>query len=143
MEEQQIESTQGRTGKVTAWIGGITALVVALGGLATAVREFTKDDAAAQTTNADAKSRPTSFTVGDGGTFRKIDGLWVWTNTDGVWRYTELENDGNFTVGVCRDCGTEKQDIYVKWPNAGGQALQSYDDQVNWTDGVYFTAAKS
>lgn len=159
MDEQQDESPRGGMGKITAWIGGVTALVVALGGLVTAVKEFRKEDApvreakaevgaidakqAAMTSSDPAKSRPTSYTLSDGGTFKRIDGLWVWTNAEGVWRYSELDNDGTNTVAVARGRGSEGQDIYVRWPNAGGQGFQSYDEQENWTDGVFFTVVKS
>ena len=61
MEGQQNESSQGRTGKVTAWIGGVTALVVALGGLATATKEIWGGD-------KDAKAN----TVQQGSETRKV-----------------------------------------------------------------------
>lgn len=156
MDESQNEGSQGRHGNLTTWVGGMTAFVVALGGLVTAVNQFWKDDTpareskvettdakqAAMTPGEPAKSRPTSYTLSDGGTFKRIDGLWVWQNAEGIWRYSEIDNDGTTTVAVSKGTGAEGQDIYVRWPNAGGQGFQSYDEQENWRDGVFFTAAK-
>ena len=139
---------------MTAWIGGATAVLVALGGLAGAYRNLFSD-AAPQTkaaTNAQGLSQPapasqtarvpTSYTTDDGGTFRLVDGMWVWTTKEGdKYRYSQLSNDGVNSVAVLKGEGENGKDVYVRWPNAGGQALQSFDDQANWTAQVNFTPA--
>ncbi len=131
---------------VTAWIGGATAIVAALGGLSGAFNNFrfansaqTQDAAAAQNvaepaggTSADQPQEPTSYTTGDSGSFKLVDGMWLWTTKDGVeYRYKVLSNDGTTTVAELVG-GEDGKDVYLRWPNAGGQALQSFDDQETW-----------
>jgi hypothetical protein len=137
---------------VTAWIGGATAVVVALGGLAGAYRNIfpEKPAEAADTNGAQAASSAaeteqdespvTAYTTDDGGSVRLMDGMWVWTTKDGEkYRYKELSNDGTTTVAVLKGGGENGQDVYLRWPNAGGQAFQSFDEQANWSEPIQFT----
>ena len=141
---------------MTAWIGGATALVVALGGLAGAYRNLFPDvSPPAQTAPApqevsqptaastsDEAQAPTSYTTDDGGSLKVVDGMWLWTTKDGdKYRYKELSNDGTTTVAVLTGGGENGKDVYLRWPNAGGQAFQSFDDQATWTDPVDVTPA--
>ena len=153
------EVTDGRPKifkNLTAWIGGATAVVVALGGLAGAYRNVfpghpaQQVDANGEARASDSPSQPDSpsqtqqeqgaiaaYTTDDGGNVRLTDGMWVWTTKDGdKFRYKEVSNDGTTTVAVLKGGGENGQDVYVRWPNAGGQAFQSFDEQASWTDPV-------
>ena len=157
MEEQQNESSKGSAGKVTAWIGGVTALVVAVGGLLTAVKEFRKDDAVAQArTNNDASmktaslaatapaARPMSYTIegGEGGTLVKIDNKWLWTTEAGDrYEYEQLSDDGTDTVAVFRQ-DPPADTFYLRWHNAGGTAMQRTEGE-RWGDELKITPKKS
>ena len=135
---------------LTAWIGGATAVVVALGGLAGAYRNVFPGHSAQQVdANGEARapdshsqteheqSAIAAYTTDDGGSIRLIDGMWVWTTKDGdKFRYKEVSNDGTTAVAVLKGGGENGQDVYLRWPNAGGQALQSFDEQASWTDPV-------
>lgn len=158
-EEQANETTddQPRIFKnVTAWIGGVTGVIVALGGLASAFGMFTGHNsrqaevpanAAAPTseplaaaTQSAQEDEPISYKTDDGGTLSSVDGLWVWTTKDGEkYRYKEVSNDSVTTVAVLKGGGEDGADVYLRWPNAGGQAFQSFDDQATWTEPVKFT----
>ncbi len=144
---------------LTGWIGGATAVVVALGGLAGAYRNIFPSEPArtqvdqnettpadtATPTNTAAQTDPdqttvTAYTTDDGGNLSLTDGMWVWVTKDGSkYRYKEVSNDGTTTVAVSKGSGENGKDVYLRWPNAGGQAFQSYDDQETWTDPVKFT----
>ena len=159
MDEQQNESSKGSAGRVTAWIGGATALVVALGGLVTAVNQFRKNDtAAAQTTRTDASApgkaasladttpaaRPTSYVIegGEGGTLIKIDNKWLWTTQDGGrYEYEQLSDDGTDTVAVLRQDPPDDT-FYLRWHNAGGTAMQRTEGE-RWGDELKITPKKS
>jgi hypothetical protein len=160
-EEQPEEGTDDRPKvfkNMTAWIGGATAVIVALGGLATAYRNFVGDNrarsqaaaatasapAAQQDDGASASTAPdedrSSYKTDDGGTLRWVEGMWVWTTKDGdKYRYKEVTNDGVTTVAVLKGGGENGNDVYLRWPNAGGQAFQSFDEQANWTEPVALT----
>ena len=139
---------------LTAWIGGATAVVVALGGLAGAYQNFFSGGSArtqantTETNSSDAapstdqeQATVTGYTTDDGGNIRLVDGMWVWTTKDGdKYRYKELSNDGTTTVAVLKGGGDKGQDVYLRWPNAGGEAFQSFDEQATWIDPVTLTA---
>ena len=150
------EVTDGRPkifNNLTAWIGGATAVVVALGGLAGAYRNMfpsehsqqgdanSEASAAESAPQAEEEQGPvTAYATDDGGSIRLIDGMWVWTTKEGdVFRYKELSNDGTTTVAVLKGGGENGEDVYLRWPNAGGQAFQSFDEQATWTDPVNLT----
>ena len=157
MDEEQNKRSQVGAGKVTAWIGGATALVVALGGLVTAVREFRKDDAVAQTKTeapAPAKAasmaatapaaRPESYIIegGEGGTLVKIDNKWLWTTATGDrYEYEQLSDDGTDTVAVMRQA-PPADTFYLRWHNAGGTAMQRTEGD-RWGDELKITPKKS
>ena len=139
--------------RMTAWIGGATAVVIALGGLAGAFQNFhpfgsspapTATDVPAATAAepsaaAAADTQPPAYTTGDGGTVKKVDGLWLWTTAAGDhFRYKPVSDDGTTTVALLPGGGEGGKDVYLRWPNAGGQALQSYDDQATWIEPVEF-----
>jgi len=138
---------------LTGRIGGVTALLVALGGLVAAYRNLLPASAPAPSSSAaqhevgpDSGSSitqaqaPASYTTGDGGALEMVDGMWVWTTKDGdEFRYKEVSNDGITTVAVLKGGGEKGADVYLRWPNAGGQAFQSFDDQATWTDPIKLT----
>ena len=134
---------------VNGWIAGLTGLILALAALFTAWDKLFPDKpsptAASSNRAVDAPAvavtpgdRPiTSYTTGDGGTFRLIEGMWVWTDKDAnTYRYKEKSNDGVTTVAVLENGSENGKDVYLRWPNAGGFALQSYDNQANWNQPV-------
>ena len=168
MAEEQPDETTDDHPKIfknlTAWIGGVTGVIVALGGLASAFVIFTghnspqaevrtnggapvvqeEQNAISEDLNAATQSaqeeQTISYQTDDGGTFSSVDGLWVWTTNDGVkYRYKEVSNDSATTVAVLKGGGEDGADVYLRWPNAGGQAFQSFDEQATWTDPVKFT----
>jgi hypothetical protein len=158
MEDQQNESSKGGAGKVTAWIGGATALVVALGGLLTAVKEFRKEDTAVAQTKTDAaapakaaslaamapETRPVSYTIegGEGGTLVKIDNKWLWTTEAGDrYEYEQVSDDGTDTVAVFRQDPPDDT-FYLRWHNAGGTAMQRTEGE-RWGDELKITPKKS
>jgi hypothetical protein len=142
-EEQPKEGTDDRPKifkNMTAWIGGATAVIVALGGLATAYRSFMHDNRAQSQTGAESASAPAaqqddgaaasstatgedpaSYTTDDGGTLRWIEGMWIWTTKDDdKFRYKEVSNNGVTTVAILKGGGENGEDVYLRWPNAGG-----------------------
>lgn len=164
MDEQPNDGAGGRPkflSGTTGMIGGVTALVVALGGLATATRDLWRSEPKAHLASADeagvkgsvdrqpAVSQPAqspdSFTVdgGEGGTLTKIDKTWLWTTADlSRYEYEEYSNDGTTTVAVLRQEPPEN-DFYLRWPNAGGAALQSEDNRKTWGNPIKLTPKKS
>ena len=141
---------------LTGWIGGVTALLVALGGLVAAYHNLLPNgsapgpsssaaqhdvgpDSGSSITQTQAEA-PASYTTGDGGALEMVDGMWVWTTKDGdEFRYKEVSNDGITTVAILKGGGEKGADVYLRWPNAGGQAFQSFDDQATWTDPIKLT----
>jgi hypothetical protein len=139
---------------LNGWIAGLTGLVLAFAGLFTACDKLFRDEPAgtgaasngmaapAAATTASAARRITSYTTGDGGTLRRVEGMWVWTDKDGTtYRYQEEINDGVTTIAVLKQGGENGQDVYLRWPNAGGMALQSFDNQANWNQPIEVTPA--
>ena len=149
---------------LTAWIGGVSGVVVAVGGLASAFGIFTghnsprgevraasgapvvqeEHNAISEDSNATTQSAPeeeqTSYKTDAGDTLTPVDGLWLWTTKDGEkYRYKEVSNDSVTTVAVSKGVGADGADVYLRWPNAGGQAFQSFDEQATWRDPVKFT----
>lgn len=156
-DDDTSEATDGRPKifkNLTAWIGGATAVVVALGGLAGAYHNIFPGSSAQTQANAtdtnpsdvaastqQDQTTVTGYTTDDGGNIRLVDGMWVWTTKDGdKYRYKELSNDGTTTVAVLKGGGDKGQDVYLRWPNAGGEAFQSFDEQASWIDPVNLTA---
>jgi hypothetical protein len=164
-EEPPNEGTDDRPKlfkNMTAWIGGATGVVIALGGLATAYKSFMHDSpprAEAQTNTAQAvldqpdageqnqvapagrDSEPWYYTTDAGGRLRYVDGLWVETGSDGAVtaRYDDDSGDGTTTVARLPGGGENGGDLYLRWPAAGGRAEKSVDRQQNWTDAYTVT----
>ena len=145
--------------KATAWIGGITAVVLALAGLKTAYDQLNtsrpvpaadteaatpaeSDDSTA--TEADAAAElPTKYT----GTWQKQDvtlewrnGVWVETTAEGtddevVVHYEQLSRTDAMTNAIDRE-----RNLYVRWPSEGGTLEESKDGNT-WTRSYEVTAA--
>ena len=163
MDEQSNVAAGGRPkflSSTTGIIGGLTALVVAVGGLATATKDLWRSEPKAQAsapaetgtdettavpqdeTASTEEGAPTSYTVegGGGGEIAEIEGKWVWTTAnDTRYEYEEESNDGTTIVAVLRQ-GPEEADAYLRWPLGGGTALQSFDEKESWGQPVKFTA---
>jgi hypothetical protein len=162
MTDEQPEQSADNTPKIfksmTGVIGGATAVVVALGGLYTAYDKFLSKRPVEETAPTDAAppaetaSAPqddlaaaggdvrNSYTTSDGGTLEWVDGMWVWTDKDGApYRYKEESNDGTTIVAKLPRGGEQGEDVWLRWPIAGGQAFQSFDDQQNWNNPVKVT----
>jgi hypothetical protein len=165
MAGEQSEEPRDGTPKIfksmTGWIGGATAVVVALGGLYTAYDKFIvkvkpsaelaanvedqstdTDASASQSAGTAAPEQPEreSYTTGDGGTLAWDEGMWLWTDKDGTeYRYKEEANDGTTIVARIPNGGEKGEDVWLRWPNAGGKALQSFDDRERWTETVKVT----
>lgn len=109
---------------------------------AEAAGQETASDADAAADEPAQASETYSVSGGDGGTLSKVDGMWVWTTDDNTpYRYTEVSNDGTTIIAVLKGGGEEGKDVYLRWPNAGGTALQSYDNQDTWVEPVNVTLA--
>jgi len=151
MDEQPNDGQGGKPGifnNMTAWVGGATALVVALGGLATATGnlwpkkesvETATSNPASTTTTTDAgaaNEEPTYYKVDDGSTLRWVQGMWVWTDKAGnKYRYADKGADGANSIAVLQAGGADGEDVWLRWPTAGGgQASESHDNQETWTD---------
>jgi len=164
MAGEQSEEPGDGTPKIfksmTGWIGGATAVVVALGGLYTAYDQLiskpkraaeesirsedsTSGPAAPGTQSAAALSQEkvrNSYTTGDGGTLEWVSGMWVWTDGEGnAYRYSEETNDGVTIVGKMLENG---QYVWLQWPVGGGEALQSFDNQDHWEKPIRVTVEK-
>lgn len=143
---------------MNVWIGGATGVVIALTSLYAAVQRWpgkpveavspaanandaaNSNDSVAVEPAEPAETARSAYTVGNGGTLRWVDGLWVWTAKDDTqYRYAEESNDEITTVAVFKGGGEDGQDVYLRWPNAGGQAFQSFDGQTSWVDPVAVT----
>jgi len=142
--------------KVTKWIGGLTAVVLALAGLKAAAGQLdlfgsekpttTEQAASAGEGDAPATSEeeataglPTKYTgtwEGQEVTLELRNGIWVETLTDGtVTRYEQLSRDDKTTNGIDRN-----RNLYVRWPTEGGTFEESEDNDT-WTRSYDVTAA--
>lgn len=138
---------------MTAWIGGATALVVAVTGLIKACEPFaarspapaqaaaaaadnaaaaeaTGDTATADRAEAGGEDLP-GYYEGDGVTLEYKNGLWIETDTSDntSTRYEDIPADEGQTLAFDRDGGS-----YIRWPTAGGMLQVSEDKQVTWQD---------
>jgi hypothetical protein len=158
-DDQSADNTPKIFKSMTGIIGGATALVVALGGLYTAYDKYLRKPPTEETAPADDAARPAaaasvpqagaapaaekprkSYTTADGGTLEWIDGMWVWTDKDGTpYRYKEESNDGTTIVARLPGGGEDGKDVWLRWPVAGGQAFQSFDNQDNWNNPIKVT----
>jgi hypothetical protein len=137
---------------VTGWIGGLTAVVLALAGLKAAYNQLgsseeMKDESGQQVeaaadvppppqTEAEAQA---SFPTGYTGTWKNNEvtlewqnGLWVETTDQGddpavVIKYEQLARTDRMTNVINRD-----DNLYVRWPTDGGTVEKSTDG-INWS----------
>ena len=139
---------------VTGWIGGLTAVVLALAGLKAAAgqldlfsSEKPTDAAIASNEGGEAGAEegaqeeaaadlPTKYT----GTWQGQDVILEWRN--GVWvevtaegtddevtqHYEQLERTDTMTNGIDRT-----RNMYVRWPTEGG-TLEESEDGKTWTE---------
>ena len=148
-------------------IAGVTGLVIALGGLAAATKSmWDKDpeptevrgaeklaDASQQTGQAAANQAvetapaeaptnddPWNFTTDNGGTLRWVNGFWVEVDQAGTTvRYGHFEADARENVAMRAGAGPNGEDVYLRWPKAGGRAQRSMDVQESWRDAYIVT----
>ena len=138
---------------VTAWIGGLTGVVIALAGLRAAYNQFMPDqragtevaalsneaqagsEASNDTAAEDSEAAPESSTLplaysGGGYQIEWKDGEWVETDSDGkVARYEQQSRDATDTFVIDR-----ANNVRWRWPTEGG-AVQSFDqDKQEWVD---------
>ena len=144
-------------------IAGITGLVIALGGLAAtwdrmfkpkeeqqeivAGAEQSNAEAAPEATEAEAADEeagtPSAYTYNadNGGTLKWANGLWIEADANGnvLGRYDPTDDDGVNTTAKLPGGGENGEDVYLRWPNAGGQAQKSEDRQAHWEDAYWLT----
>ncbi len=160
MEKQPKEDAEQRPGffkSANGVIAGLTGLVVAVGGLVTAYREFIQKprmeaaanaesanaeqgaETEADTSTADAQSAededPWSYTINTGGSLRFQGGIWIETDAEGnEARYWQESVENGFTYASNNGAGPKGEDVFLRWQTAGGQAEKSFDRQKTWND---------
>lgn len=147
---------------VTKWIGGLTAVVLALAGLKTAYNQLSpsqpsravETEAAGGNEGEEAKPVPTTeadvfadlpkkYTgtwQGQDVTLEWRNGIWVETTAEGtddeiVTRYEQLSRTDVMTNAIDRN-----RNLYVRWPSSGG-TLEESEDAITWTRSYEVTAA--
>jgi hypothetical protein len=132
---------------VNAWIAGVTAAVIALGGLATAVKQFMPDkpaeqQAAASTAAPAEGGQPQAATdvpvqpaadlplvyEGDEVKLEFAGDKWVLTDADGRYDYEEMMSPDEDRLLAY----SKPYDSYLRWPIKGGWAEESTDDKQTW-----------
>jgi hypothetical protein len=130
----------------TAWLGGITGLIVAVTGLiavwprtqhepveapAAAPETPTENEPSAETLAAEAAAQPLPLKYqAVGATFEKIGGEWVYSSASEETHYKEISRTGGNTVVF-----DPKRDVYARWPNRGGKVEEkAADDQAEWEE---------
>ena len=158
MDEQPKEDAEQRPGlfkSANGLIAGLTGLLIAFGGLITAYRELQKPRNEAAAANADgsvaqqatnapsdtgtadtqADEEPWGYTIDAGGTLRFKGGLWIETDAQGTeTRYSPESVENGFTYAKDKGAGPDGEDVFLRWPTAGGQVEKSVDRQVTWND---------
>jgi len=140
----------GIFGNMTAWLGGITGLIVAITGLVAvwprAKEAEPVEAAAAQVEGAAAEDAAVEDPAAEepveataplplnyravGATFEKIDGEWVYTSATEETRYKEVSRRGGSTVVF-----DPAREVYARWPNQGGSVEEKgADDQAEWEE---------
>jgi hypothetical protein len=148
---------------VTKWIGGLTAVVLALAGLKAAAGQLdlfgsakpadpqqaaanepdAPADAEPATAPAEQAALPTKYTgtwEGRDVTLELRNGIWVETTAEGtddeiVTHYEPLSRTNGMTNAVDRD-----RKLYVRWPSDGG-TLEESEDNDTWTRSYDVSAA--
>jgi hypothetical protein len=131
---------------VNAWIAGVTGAVIALGGLATAVKQFMPDKpAAVQAASSEAPAEDAQpqaaadvpvqpnedlplIYEGDGVKMEFAGDKWILTDADGRYDYEEMlsPDEGRLLAF------SKPYDSYIRWPVKGGWAEESTDDKQTW-----------
>ena len=158
MTDEPNENGEGRPkifNKATGWIGGVTAVVLALAGLKTAYNQLTPsapaqaadreaasvtegdaaaDDAATTeaATPADLPSKYTGTWQGKDVVLEWRNGVWVETTAEGtddeiLVHYEQLSRTAAMTNAIDRT-----RNLYVRWPSEGG-TLEESEDGNSWT----------
>lgn len=134
---------------VTGWIGGLTAVVIALAGLRAAYLQLTSS-APAENSSASATTAPgetadmaseAALPLNYTGTWNDapltldwVGGIWVEKTGDLVTDYEQLSRDNGLDGRTyARD---HSRGLYVRWPNKGGVVEQSPDNET-WS--FYYT----
>ncbi|HET6941175.1 MAG TPA: hypothetical protein VFH89_03325 [Sphingomicrobium sp.] len=139
---------------VTGWIGGLTAVVLALAGLKAAAGQLDlfgsskpvdtavasnegveagAEEAAGEETAADLPTKYAGTWQGQDVTLEWRNGVWVEVTAGGTddevtQRYEQLERTDKMTNGIDRS-----RDMYVRWPTQGG-TLEESEDGKTWTE---------
>lgn len=140
---------------VTGWIGGLTAVVIALAGLKAAASQLdlfgpskpadtavasnegveagTEEEGQEETVAADLPTKYTGTWQGQDVTLEWRNGVWVevtaaGTDDEVTQRYEQLERTDKTTNGIDRS-----RDMYVRWPTQGG-TLEESEDGKTWTE---------
>jgi hypothetical protein len=133
---------------MTAWLGGITGLVVAVTGLiavwpdakeakpvsaaSTPAETAATDDPAANPADEEpvepaADPLPLKYKA-VGATFEKIGGEWVYSSATEETRYKEVSRRGGSTVVF-----DPAREVYARWPNRGGSVEEKGSgDEDEW-----------
>ena len=154
-DEPQQDAGEGRPkffNNVTGWIGGLTAVVIALAGLKaaagqldlfgsskpadTAVASNEGEEVAPAEEEEAAAELPTKYTGtwhGQDVTLEWHNGVWVEITAEGTddevtQHYEQLERTDKMTNGIDRT-----RDMYVRWPTQGG-TLEESENGKNWTE---------
>lgn len=154
-DEPQQDAGEGRPkffNNVTGWIGGLTAVVIALAGLKaaagqldlfgsskpadTAVASNEGEELAPAEEEEAAAELPTKYTgtwQGQDVTLEWHNGVWVEITAEGTddevtQHYEQLERTDKMTNGIDRT-----RDMYVRWPTQGG-TLEESENGKNWTE---------
>jgi hypothetical protein len=132
---------------INGWIAGVTGAVIALGGLATAVKQFmpdkpaTEQQAVSTAAPADAGQAQAAADVpvktdedlpmlyeGDGVKLAFAGDKWVLTDADGTYDYEEMQSPDEDRLLAY----SKPYDSYLRWPIKGGWAEESTDDKQSW-----------
>ena len=156
-DEPQQDSGEGHPkffNNVTGWIGGLTAVVLALAGLkaaagqldlfgsskpadtVTAISNEGVEDGTEEQGQVEAGELPTKYTgtwQGQDVTLEWRNGVWVEVTAGGTddevtQRYEQLERTDKMTNGIDRT-----RNMYVRWPTQGG-TLEESEDGKTWTE---------
>jgi hypothetical protein len=135
---------------INGWIAGVTGAVIALGGLATAVKQFMPDKkpateqvantatpakipapAAAADTSAEEPDQGDPLVYeGDGVKLEWTDEEWLLTGKDGTYHYEDMYSPDDSKV-----LGYDKaNNAYLRWPIKGGMSEEGSADKQTWTN---------
>ena len=129
---------------INGWIAGVTGLVIALAGLATAYKQlFPQEKAEAATAAAPAKAaQPAAATSaatapdagaptvyeGDGVKLEWTGDEWLLTGKDGEYHYEDM-----YSPDETRVLAFDKTNsAYLRWPIKGGMSEEGSADKQSW-----------